>query len=238
MTNIPAYRKVYTLLKQDIKEGIYPPGNLLPTESELEQRFAVSRTTIRKAIEQLHSEGFVRKTQGKGTEVLDTSTTQRLNHLTSITETLISKGYDVQTRGMSIELITPPEHIANELQLSAGQQVYWVQRVQYADNTPIALMNNYLRASKVPGLEQYSNTFNSLYTFLEQHYHLILLNAWERLSAVAANFTESQILQVPLGAPLLCSKRLTSTEQGPFEYSVTKLVADKYEYSVYLEGRR
>ncbi len=238
MNNIPAYRKVYSLLKQDIKEGVYPAGTLLPTESELEERFHFSRTTIRKAIEQLHSEGFVRKTQGKGTEVLDTSTTQRLNHLTSITETLIAKGYDVQTRGMSIQLISPPESIAHELQLPAGQQVYWVQRVQYADGQPIALMNNYLRASKVPGLEQYSNTFNSLYAFLEQTYQLILLHASERLSAVAADFTESQILQVPLGTPLLCSKRLTFIEQGPFEYSITKLVADKYEYSVYLEGRR
>ncbi|WP_046214399.1 GntR family transcriptional regulator [Paenibacillus wulumuqiensis] len=237
MNDIPAYRKVYTQLKHDIKEGSYAPGTLLPTESELEQRFSVSRTTIRKAIELLSSEGFLKKTQGKGTEILDTSTTQRLNHLTSITETLTAKGYHVTTRGMSIELITPPEHVADALKLPAGSQVYLVQRVQYADDRPIALMNNYLRANYVPGLEQHVNRFNSLYAFLEQTYHIILLHAWERLSAVAADFTESQILQVPLGSPLLCSKRISHVEQGPFEYSLIKLVADKYEYSVYLEGR-
>ncbi|WP_046227879.1 GntR family transcriptional regulator [Paenibacillus dauci] len=237
MNDIPAYRKVYTQLKQDIKEGHYAPGTLLPTESELEQRFSVSRTTIRKAVELLGNEGFLKKTQGKGTEILDTSTTQRLNHLTSITETLTSKGYKVTTRGMSIEWITPPEHVADALMLPPGSKVYLVQRVQYADDRPIALMNNYLRANYVPGLEQHVNRFNSLYTFLEQTYHIILLHAWERLSAVAADFTESQILQIPLGSPLLCSKRISHIEQGPFEYSIIKLVADKYEYSVYLEGR-
>ena len=98
-------------------------------------------------------------------------------------------------------------------------------------------MTNYLRATMVPNLEQYINQFTGLYHFLEQHYSIILAEAEERLSAVAASFTDSQILHIPVGAPLLKSCRVTCTEQGPFEYAITKLVADKYEYSVYLRGR-
>jgi len=102
MGNIPVYKKVYLTLKKDIREGRYPTGSLLPTEYELELEFDVSRTTIRKAIGLLSSEGYVKKKQGYGTEVLDYSTTQKLNYLTSTSETLKAKGVKVTTRGMVI----------------------------------------------------------------------------------------------------------------------------------------
>ena len=60
MSHIPAYKEVYSKLKEELKEGIYPAGSLLPTESELEKIFHVSRTTIRKAISILSLEGYVK----------------------------------------------------------------------------------------------------------------------------------------------------------------------------------
>ena len=84
MREVPAYRKVYTELKRQIKDGGYPAGTLLPTESELEAQFSVSRTTVRKAVSLLAGEGYLSVRQGRGTEVLDISTTQKLNHISSI----------------------------------------------------------------------------------------------------------------------------------------------------------
>lgn len=237
MASIPAYRKIYAILKQQLKDQFYPVGTLLPTEAELEQKFGVSRTTIRKAVSILAADGYLKVRQGKGTEVLDGSTAQRLNCITSITETLRSKGHKVTTQGMSIRKMPPPEYVAAALDIPAGTQVYQLQRVQCADGKPIAIMLNYLKESVVPELERYSGTFVGLYSFLEDKYKIVLRDACEHLSAVAADFAESQILRVEVGAPLLCSKRITNTDLGPFEYSVIKLVADKYEYIVYLKGR-
>jgi GntR family transcriptional regulator len=98
-------------------------------------------------------------------------------------------------------------------------------------------MVNYLLESVVPDLEQYADKFISLYQILENQYHIIFKDSEEYISAVAADFNESQILKVPPGSPLLCSRRISTTEQGPFEYSISKFVADKYEYSVYMQGR-
>ena len=99
MKNIPAYKIVYSSLKQSIRDGSLPPGSFLPTETELCKQFNVSKTTIRKAISLLAQEGHIRVTQGRGTEVLDSSTTQKLNTVSSFTETLVQKGYSVSTRG-------------------------------------------------------------------------------------------------------------------------------------------
>ncbi len=237
MREVPAYRKVYTELKRQIKDGGYPAGTLLPTESELEAQFSVSRTTVRKAVSLLAGEGYLSVRQGRGTEVLDISTTQKLNHISSITETLTEKGYKVTVQGMFIERVKAPEYVSEVLDLPQDASVFKMQRVQCADGQPIALMVNYLRENVVPDLDKYVNQFVGLYSFLERTYNIIFKEAVERLSAVSADFTESQILKIPVGAPLLCSKRISYVEQGPFEYSVIKLVADKYEYSVYMQGR-
>ena len=237
MENIPAYRHVYGKLRQAIKEGAYAPGTLLPTENELCEIYDVSRTTVRKAVGMLVAEGHLKVKQGRGTEVLNAAASQRLNLMSSVTETLMDKGYKVTTRGMCIDRVRAADDVAEALEIQPGESVFRLQRVQCADGEPIAIMLNYLRENAVPGFDQHVNAFTSLYSFLESRYHLVFKDAVEHLSAVAADFADSQILKIPFGAPLLFSRRISRTESGPFEYASTKLVAGKYEYSVYLQGR-
>jgi len=237
MEKIPAYRKLYKEIKREIQSGKLSPGVLLPSESELEHQFSVSRTTVRKAIGLLSSEGYLHVQQGRGTEVLDVSTTQRLNSITSISEALTEKGFTVTTQGMYIELITAPDFVREALKLSDEAKVYKLQRVQCADGNPIAIINNYLIESIVPNLEKHTEAFTKLYQLLEKEYGIAIRHAWEYISAISADFTESQILRIPVGSPLLFTKRISYTDTIPFEYSINKLVADKYEYSVYMEGR-
>lgn len=237
MSHIPAYKEVYSKLKEELKEGIYPAGSLLPTESELEKIFHVSRTTIRKAISILSLEGYVKTKQGYGTGVLNIFTVQKLNQITSITETLRQKGYTVKTKSMYIEKITAPESIMSIMEMHTPAPIYKVQRVQTADGVPIALMTNYVKCSYTPGLEHYIDGFTSFYSFLEKKYKIIFSNAVQYLSAVSANFKESQILEKPVGSPLLCSRRICYSGQDPFLYGITKLASDKYEYCVSLQNR-
>lgn len=237
MARTPAYKTVYFSLKRSIQEGTYKAGSLLPSEPELEKQFNVSRTTVRKAISLLTAEGYLDVKQGRGTLVMDTTTTQRLNSITSITETLMRRGYEVTTQGISIEQVPASRNVAAALEIPEGTTVYKVQRVQCADGIPIAIIKNFLRANQLPNLQEKVGSFVGLYNMLEREYNILLLNATEHISAVSADFTEAQILRIPIGSPLLLVRRIACTEQGPFEYAFIKLVADKYEYSVRLEGR-
>ncbi len=237
MAKTPAYRTVYQAIKKQIREKKYPVGSLLPTEGELEQEFSVSRTTVRRAIGLLASDGYIKVTQGRGTEVLDRSTFQNLNHISSITESLTMKGYTVTSREMDIRRVRVTGQVAKMLQLDKGDEAYLVQRLQYADDIPIALMTNYLRVEQVPGLERFADRFSGLYAFLEKQYGIVIKEATEYLSATTADFCEAKLLHVDVGAPLLCSRRISCTETGVFEYSVNKIVAENYEYCVHLKGR-
>ena len=83
MGRTPAYKAVYFSIKRAIQDGSYKAGTLLPSEPELEKQFNVSRTTVRKAIGLLAAEGYLDVRQGRGTLVLDVTTTHPLNSNTS-----------------------------------------------------------------------------------------------------------------------------------------------------------
>ena len=65
----PLYRQVLEDIKGSISSGQYAPGNRIPSEAELSELYDVSRVTVRRAIEELVSEGYLTKRQGKGTYV-------------------------------------------------------------------------------------------------------------------------------------------------------------------------
>jgi GntR family transcriptional regulator len=233
----PAYRTIYNTLIQEIRDGKYKTGQLLPTENMIKKRFGFSRTTVRRALELLSRDGYVEAQQGRGTVVLDFTTVQRLNELTSISETLKSRGFTVYTKSMHIDSVKAIPKVADALMVKEGETVVRIQRVQCAQDQPIAIMTNYLIEELVPGIERHNGKFTSLYAFLESEYGIVLSSAVEHLSAGIADFSEAQILGVPIGSPLLISKRITYNCSKPVEYAHMKILGDKYEYAVYMEGR-
>lgn len=229
------YLTVYNTLKQEITEGILKVGSLLPTEQELEDRFQVSRTTVRKAVGLLRDEGYLDVRQGRGTTVQDISTTQKLSHISSITETLKNDGHEVSVQCMSITRMQAPDSMSDIF--APGTPLYCLERVLCSDGLPINYSTTYLLAEMVPGFELHTNMFCGLYHFLETKYHIQLSEATETLSASAANFAEAQILNIPQGSPLLISKRVTNVGDTHFEYGINRLVGGRYKYVIHMNGR-
>lgn len=72
------YKTIYTTLKDEITNGDFPAGSLLPTEQTLAQKYSVSRPTIAKVYNQLQAEGYLKKTKGLGTIVVHENTTTEI----------------------------------------------------------------------------------------------------------------------------------------------------------------
>ncbi len=234
---IPAYIKVYNTIKREILDGEYTIGELLPAEPLLEKRFSVSRTTIRRAIEMLSREGLVKVQQGRGTEVLDNKTKQGLNVVTSISETLRNYGYIVTSRNMYIDIIPASAKISSVLKIPEGDEVVRIQRIQLANGVPIVIMRNYLPKYLVPNIQNYVNTFSSLYKFLEEYYNINIDSATDRISAKTADFTEAEMLDVPIGTAILCMFRVCYSNGKPVSCDRLSIVGDKYELEVNMAGR-
>jgi len=235
--SIPRYQWVYNSLKAQIEVGDYKVGELLPPEPDLQKKFQVSRTTVRKAVEMLAQQGFLYTRQGRGTEVLDFKATQKLQYVTSFSETLREQGFTVAQSGISVDFVPAPRHIASDLKLDPGDRLLRIDRVTLANGTPIALMTNYLVPDLAPGIEKRLDGMSSLYSFLESEYHIVIEAATDFISARQPSPPEAEKLGVPRTSPLLVVRRITHSGGRPVEVAILLIVAERYEYCVHTKER-
>ena len=234
----PAYVRVYNTLRGRILDGDYALGELLPPEPELEKQFLVSRTTVRKAVELLSREGLVEAKQGRGTRVLDYHTTQNINVVSSLSETLERKGCKVYCNNMYIDTVPASSRVAGELHIQPGDPVILIQRLQIADDLPIAIFKNYLIPDLVPGIQSYSGKFSRLYDFLEEQYGLLIDAARDRISARSATFEEASMLDVPVGTALIYLVRVCYSGGRIVGSDHCRILGSRYEFEVQMTGRR
>ncbi|MGO9409376.1 MAG: GntR family transcriptional regulator [Spirochaetia bacterium] len=235
--SIPRYQWVYNSLKAQIEVGDYKVGELLPPEPDLQKIFQVSRTTIRKAVEILAQQGFLYIRQGRGTEILDFKVTQKLQYVTSFSETLREQGFTVSQSGVSVDFVPAPRHIAADLKLEPGARLAKIDRVTLANGTPIALMTNYLVPDLAPGIEKRIEGMVSLYSFLESEYHIVIEAATDFLSARQSSPAEAERLGIPRDSPLLVVRRITHSGGRPVEVAILLIIAERYEYCVHTKDR-
>ena len=236
---IPLYYQVYWALKEMIEQGIFKPGDCVPSEQELEDRFKVSRITIRRAVDELVQEGILVKKRGLGTFVIEKKYTQQLNYVSSWAETMRDMQMQISTKQLKISAVDPPAFVAKALQLGDNDRVLKIWRLRYADGEPMCIMTNYIRSSLVPGmLEEGFGSEESLYAVLESRYNIKIARADEFLEARQANKREAELLRIPAGSALLCIRRVTYDDSDiPFELVTAASRGDKYQYSVVLHGR-
>lgn len=160
------YLDVAEQIKADIMDGTYPVGSLLPTETELEQLFDVSKITVRRAIELLSSEELVEKKSGKGTTVLSNRPYNKLSKAGTFTEYLNDSGQKVAKKILNLEKValTPGSAVHQSL----GEKAVKVSRLYTLDDQPYIYFNYFLPTSlaDVP-LEDFEN--ESLYRLMDQH---------------------------------------------------------------------
>ena len=237
MSQNPAYLQVYNKIKGMIQDGTYPISTFLPPESELEEMFHVSRTTVRKAIKMLSDDGIVTVRQGSGTIINGNRTTQNYNKVNSVTESLKRKGYKVTTASMLIEVFPASLALAKELEIPINEKLARVQRIQCANGTPVSIMTNYIPYALVPGIEQYQNQFVGLYQFLEDTYHLEIEYSHDKIYAKTADFFEAQALQVEPKEALLVVHRISYGKKRPICIDHVCVVGNQYEVEILGRGR-
>jgi len=234
---LPHYLRVYDVLRRRIEDHEYSVGAFLPPEPELGRLLAVSRTTVRKAVEMLIDEGFLVVRRGRGTEILDFRAIQKLHFVTSFSETLREQGFEVTYRDVKVAAAAATASLAKELGVEEGGRLFHVHRRCLANGKPIALMDNFLVPELAPGIEEKASRIQSLYAFLEAEYGLAIEAATDFISARAAGREEGRALGIPAGAPLLTVRRITHARGRPVERAELRIVASRYEYSVHTVQR-
>ena len=169
--------------------------------------------------------------------VMDTRTTQNYNQVTSVTESLKKRGYEVTTASMMIDVIPATREIAMDLQIPEETAVARIQRLQLADGNPVTLMENYVEYAKVPDIEKHQGHFVALYQFLEETYGLTIDSTRDRISARSADFMEAQVLGIEPKDALLVIHRITYCQDQPVSIDHVRIIGSQYEAEISGKGR-
>lgn len=234
--DVPLYAQIRELLRSELAR--LEPGQAIPPEPELQERFGVSRITVRKAVDDLVTEGLLLRQQGSGTFVQCPKLTHELSMITSWTEQLESLGYAPQTAQLAIEEIDAPDRVAFGLGLERGERAYRIRRIRLAFDEPVTLMTNYIPANLVHGLSERIMLHESLYETLEKEYGLVPASAVDTVEGRSATDEEAQLLKIEPWAPVICVTRISHLESGrALELALAISRADRYQYRVRLRGR-
>lgn len=227
----PLYEQIKGVLQHEI-ESKMKPGDTLPTEADLEKRFRVSRITIRRAMDELASEGLIVRRQGLGTFVRELRITQDLSQLVGWSAAMRQMGYEPRTMTTEMELITPGDDLRSALALGPSQRAVRVHRLCSVDDEPICLITNYLAEGLLPDLMQTGLVNDSMKATLSAH-QIVPVRVQDIVEARSATEREAEQLRVEPGSPLLQVTSLSFDASGqPTLISVVSSRADKYRYTV------
>jgi GntR family transcriptional regulator len=222
-------------LLAQITNGKFDPGDTLPPERVLTTSYDVSRITVRRAIDELENEGYVRRVQGKGTFVAPPRIQRGIFKLTSFSEDIAALGMEPGSELLTLQREPAQARVARELHLDEGDSVWFVERLRYADSEIVGLNLSYLSLPNDVTLSRTELEDEvSLWKVLAQK-GIVLVESDKAIGAIGAEEWHAELLNVRKGIPLLQVEGVAYSELGrPIEFHQIITRADRYKYHLHV----
>ncbi len=232
MSESPRYERIAEYVRGLVADS--KPGDRMPSDAELCDRFGVSRMTARQAVQVLVAENLVVRRRGAGTFVSSRRVPRQLGSPLSFTESMKNRGMKASSRLLARREIQPSDAEREALGLTVGESAYMLERLRLADDVPMAIERAVMPVSLVDSLKLDVEQ-SSLHLSFEDAGRLPT-RALAEVSARRATKRERELLElVSASAVLLCEDRIIwDQEDIPLEHTVTCYVADRYSFEAML----
>jgi GntR family transcriptional regulator len=228
----PRYEQIAEYLRGRIASA--EPGDRLPSDAELCDRFGVSRMTARQAVQVLAAEDLVVRRRGAGTFVAPRRVPRKLGSPLSFTESMKRRGMTASSRLLERREIQPSDAERESLGLGPSESAYMLERLRLADGTPMAIERAIMPVSLVDSLSRDVEE-GSLHAAFEDAGH-IPTRALAEVTARRGTKRERDLLKLTSSSGvLLCEDRIIWDQNDmALEHTVTCYVADRYAFEAVL----
>lgn len=233
-TSVALHHQIKEDMFLHLRSGRWPPGFELPTEEELCRHYGVSRGTLRRAIADLVSEGYVERQRGRGSFVsrpkLESGVVGSYSRFR-----VIGPPLDPGGRIVACERVRAAKDVATMLVIEPGRSIWRLERVRFTQRRPVSLQTSYIPAALCPDLDRQELATRHLVDVMQDVYGVQLVRAVEYVDPVVADGYAGRALSVRARTPLFQIERITyAMNDTVAEYRRALLRGDAYRYRIEL----
>jgi GntR family phosphonate transport system transcriptional regulator len=237
MGRSPLWTSIRDHIAEDIARGHYAPGDRLPTEAQLSERFGVNRHTVRRALADLATAGTVHARRGAGVFVRHRPTTYPLGRRVRFHQNLLAAGRVPEKRILMLDTRAADADETAALRLAAGAMVHVYEGLSLADGTPIALFRSVFPAARFPKMLEALREDQSVTAGLAAHGLADYTRASTEITAKPASATLAAQLHLPVGAAILRTVAVNVDAEGhPIEFGRAWFAGDRVALTLGEDG--
>lgn len=211
--NTPIYKVLFQNLKNQIDDGHYKKGDLLPSENDLCKSYGTTRPTVRQALGELTRMGYIIRQHGKGSIVSEPKSGLGILSLKGSTAGVGKKNLRTEMLVKSKRMAWPvdfPYDLTDEQQ-AAG--CIYLSRLRYVNGLPTLYEETYITDIDLPRFTMHNVAKNSLFETLKKYHHVEIKEGEQKIWAVSASKNLSELFDVKSGKPLIHMKRSMQTNR-------------------------
>ena len=195
----PAYSQLANILRRQIADGAYRPGDQLPSEAQLCRRYGISPMTVRRSINLLSDQGVVNTAQGRGTFVKPLELSMANFDLGEL-QGLFTNGTATDVKLLDVRVVSADERTARKLELIKGDPTIYIRRLFTRENKPIFYHRAYLIYDPTRPIVEAEMDVTSLQGLFTSADNCMLKRGELTIEATMMNEEEAKILQTQLPA--------------------------------------
>ncbi|HEY5731417.1 MAG TPA: GntR family transcriptional regulator [Anaerolineales bacterium] len=230
---VPLYYQVKQILLEKLDKGTWKPGDLVPSEQELQELYGVSRITVRQALTELTHEGRFERHRGQGTFVANKPLVHNPMKRISITELMRQQDIEPEWQIRQRDFVTPLPNVSDTLGIRSNSKVYFVDFLLSADEEPIGRHITYLTKPVAESTNVASLSDLELGEFFRALPNDDGIQVRRTVQALPASSEEAKLLKVRTGFPILSIEVTYSDANGkPIEHLRANYRGDRFQFQL------
>jgi GntR family transcriptional regulator len=231
------YIQLTRIFLDEISSGRWELNQRIPSEDELCKKYSVSKITVRQAIYNLVSDGYLMKIQGKGTFVTSVMPVVGLAMKTRFTEDMFGEEVRSEKELLFKGLADPPSEI--KAYLRTEDVVYHFLCRRIVNGSPAYLDESYIPYHMLPGIEDIDIIHVSLFTALQEKSVKKIFRLIQTIEVLSVSEEFAGHLELDAGVPVLAVHRLLqSSDNTPVGYTRFIGRSDRYKFQTEFERIR